>query len=99
MLKIREVFSFSEDFPLNSEVYVDEFVLGGKEDNKAGRSYNSKKKKAITAVQLTKDSKEKGMSAVRIEDFSAQSLQYVFIKHISKQVKVVTDKWRGYIPI
>ena len=31
MLKIREVFSFSEDFPLNSEVYVDEFVLGGKD--------------------------------------------------------------------
>ena len=33
---------------------------------------------------------------MRIEDFSARSLQYVFIKHISKQARVVTDKWRGY---
>jgi len=33
---------------------------------------------------------------MRIEDFSARSLQYVFIKHISKQARVVNDKWRGY---
>ncbi|SOS55889.1 transposase (fragment) [Tenacibaculum finnmarkense] len=39
------------------------------------------------------------MYAMRIENFSAQSLQYIFIKHISKQAKVVTDRWRGYRPI
>jgi hypothetical protein len=35
---------------MDGEVHVDEFVLGGREANKVGRSYNSKKKKAITAV-------------------------------------------------
>jgi hypothetical protein len=39
------------------------------------------------------------MYAMRIEGFSAQSLQYIFINHISKQAKVVTYKWRGYMPI
>lgn len=99
MLKVREAMSSSENFPMDGDVHVDEFVLGGREDNKVGRSYISKKKKAITAVQLTKDGKVKRMYAMRIEDFSAQSLQYIFIRHISKQAKVVTDKWRGYRPI
>ena len=36
---------------------------------------------------------------MRIEDFSAQSLQYIFINHISREAKVTTDKWRGYRPI
>jgi hypothetical protein len=35
------------------------FVLGGREKDKIGRSYNAKKKKAITAVELTEDGKEK----------------------------------------
>lgn len=33
---------------------------------------------------------------MQIEDFSAQSLQYVFVNHISQATKVITDTWRGY---
>lgn len=36
---------------------------------------------------------------MRIEDFSARSLQYMFINHISRDAKITTDKWRGYRPI
>lgn len=36
---------------------------------------------------------------MRIEDFSAQSLQYMFINHISRNAQVTTDKCRGYRPI
>jgi hypothetical protein len=39
------------------------------------------------------------MYAMRIEDFSAQSLQYIFINHISREANVTTDVWRGYRPI
>lgn len=39
--------------PMDGDVYVDEFVLGGRDEGKTGRSYDGKKKKAITAVQLT----------------------------------------------
>jgi len=84
---------------MDGNVHVDEFVLGGREQGKVGRSYDSKKKKAVTAVQLTEDGKIKRMYAMKIEDFSAKSLQYIFVNHISREAKVTTDKWRGYKPI
>jgi hypothetical protein len=99
MLKVREAMSSSGNNPMDGIVHVDEFVLGGKEENKTGRSYDIKKKKAVTAVQLTEDGKVKRMYAMKIDDFSAQSLQYIFINHISREAKVTTDKWRGYRPI
>ena len=39
------------------------------------------------------------MYAMRLEDFSASSLQYIFVNHISRDAKVITDKWRAYRPI
>ena len=69
-------------------------IQGGNREN-----FNGKKKKAVTAVQLTKEGKVKRMYAMRIENFSAQSLQYIFINQISREAKVITDKWRSYIPI
>lgn len=99
MLKIREAMSSSENHPMKGIVNVDEFVFGGREEGKIGRSYSAKKKKAVTAVELTKEGKVKRMYAMRIEDFSARSLQYMFIKHIGRDASVTTDKWRGYRPI
>lgn len=99
MLKIREAMSSSENYPMEGNVNVDEFVFGGREQNKIGRSYSAKKKKAVTAVELTEEGKVKRMYAMRIEDFSARSLQYIFIKHISRDACVTTDKWKGYRPI
>ena len=99
MLKIREAMSSSGNNPMNGNVHVDEFVLGGQEQGKIGRSYKGKKKKAITAVELTKEGKVKRMYAMRIEDFSARSLQYMFVNHISRDADITTDNWRGYRPI
>ena len=99
MLKIREAMSSSKNNPMQGRVHVDEFVLGGKEAGKIGRSYQGNKKKAITAVELTDDGKVKRMYAMRIQDFSAKSLQYIFINQISRKASIVTDKWKGYRPI
>jgi hypothetical protein len=99
MLKVREAMASSGKNPMDGDVHVDEFVLGGREAGKTGRSYNSKKKKAVTAIQLTKESKVKRMYAMKIDDFSAQSLHYIFVNHISREARVTTDKWRGYRPI
>jgi hypothetical protein len=99
MHKVREAMASSENYPMDGNVHVDEFVLGGREKDKVGRSYKAKKKKAITAVELTKEGKVKRMYAMRIEDFSAKSLQYIFVNHISRKAKITTDKWRGYRPI
>lgn len=99
MLKVREAMASSGNNPMDGDVHVDEFVLGGKEEGKTGRSYDAKKKKAVTAVQLTRDGKVKRMYAMKIDDFSARSLQYIFVNHIDRGAKVTTDKWRGYRPI
>ena len=50
-------------------------------------------------VQLTEEGKIKRMDIQKIRDFSARSLQHIYIKHIDKQAQIVTDKWRGYKPI
>ena len=99
MLKVREAMESSRNHPMDGVVHVDEFVLVGVEKGKIGRSYDAKKKKAVTAVQLTGDGKVKRMYAMRIEDFSARSLQYIFVNNISREAKVTTDKWKGYRPI
>jgi len=99
MLKVREAMASGGNNPMDGDVHVDEFVLGGKEEGKTGRSYDSKKKKAVTAVQLTKDGKVRRMYVMKIDDFSARSLQYIFVNHIDREAKVTTDKWRGYRPI
>ncbi len=99
MLKIREAMKSSENNPMNGKVHVDEFVLGGYEQGKIGRSYNSNKKKVITAVELTDDGKVKRMYAMKINDFSARSLQYMFVNHIDRDANITTDKWKGYRPI
>jgi len=99
MLKVREAMAPSGNSPMDGTVHVDEFVLGGREEGKIGRSYDSKKKKAVTAVQLTDGGKVRRKYAMRIEDFSARSLQYIFVNNISRQAEITTDKWKGYRPI
>ena len=47
MLKVREAMSSSGNNPIDGVVHVDEFVLGGREETKVGRSYNAKKKKLL----------------------------------------------------
>ena len=44
MLKVREAMASSENHPMEGHVEVDEFVIGGYEQDKIGRSYHSKKK-------------------------------------------------------
>jgi len=99
MYKVREAMKSSENHPMDNRVEVDEFVVGGQEDGKVGRSYNTTKKKAIVALELAADGKVKRMYINQIKDFSAKELRPIFDRHISKTAKITTDKWRGYRPI
>ncbi len=99
MHKVREAMRSSEQHPIDGNVDIDEFVLGGKEKGKVGRSYDSKKKKTVCAIQLTDSGKVKRMYAMRINDFSAASLTQIFEKHISKEASIRTDLWKGYRPL
>lgn len=92
MHKVREAMKSSEKHPMDGIVHIDEFVVGGKEKEKQGRSYDSKKKKSICAVQLTDDGKVKRFYILKIKDFSAQSLRTIFDKHVSTKADVTTDE-------
>lgn len=99
MHKVREAMKSSENHPMDGNVHVDEFVIGGKEKGKVGRSYDSKKKKVICAVELTDTGKIKRMYSMKIEDYSANELRTLFDKHISTSAKITTDLWKGYRPL
>jgi len=99
MHKVRNAMKSSKSKPLNGDVHVDDFVFGGKESLKQGRSNDSKKKKIVGAVELTDQGKVKRVYFNKIGDYSSKSLSRIFDKHISKEAKVQTDKWTGYIPI
>jgi transposase-like protein len=99
MHKVREAMKSSENYPMDGTVHIDEFVVGGREKGKVGRSYNSKKKKVVTALELTDKGKIKRMYALKIDNFSAKELEKIFDKHIDENAKVTTDLWRGYRPL
>ncbi|MEB2786954.1 IS1595 family transposase [Algoriphagus persicinus] len=99
MHKVREAMKSSGNYPMQGEVHVDEFVVGGQEAGHTGRSYGGKKKKVVCAVELTEAGKVRRFYALQIKDFSAKSLRPIFESHIDKAAQVITDKWKGYRPI
>ncbi len=99
MQKVRKSMESSKRYPMSELVHVDEFTVGGKEDGKQGRSYDSKKKKAIIAVELTEKHHVKRVYIKSIDDYSAKSLTPIFEEHIHTSAKIFTDKWRGYQPL
>ena len=99
MQKVRKAMKSSQKYPLSKLVHVDEFTVGGKEEGKPGRSYHTKKKKAVIAIELSDKHQVKRVYVKSINDYSAKSLTPIFEEHISNTAKVITDKWRGYEPL
>ncbi len=73
----------SQKYPLPELVYVDEFTVGGKEEAKQSRSYDTKKKKAVIAVEITDNNKVKRVYVKGLKDYPSKSLTPIFEEHIS----------------
>ena len=97
--KVRVSMKSSASQPMIGQVFVDEFVFGGKEDLKQGRSNDSKKKKLIVAVETNDTGGIKRVYFDQLEDYSCQEIRKIFDKHISKSASIKTDKWTGYNPL
>lgn len=97
--KVRNAMKSSGSQPMSGTVIVDEFVFGGKEDLKQGRSTDSKKKKIVAAVELTEKGGIKRVYFETLKDYSSKSLEQIFKKHISTTANIQTDKWTGYKPL
>ena len=96
MYKVRKAMQSSQKYPSSELVHVDEFNVCGKEEDKQGCRYGSKKKKAVIAVELSEKHQVKKVYVKSIDDYSAKSLAPIFEEHISESAHIVTDKWRRY---
>lgn len=96
--KLQQAMKSSGRHPLTGTVHVDEFYIGGEEAGVVGRSSESAKKLVIVALEIVTDSVGRAYAQV-IEDASSLSFRPFFEKYISKDAKVVTDEWKGYLPL
>lgn len=95
--KVMQAMQSSGHIKLQGKVDVDEFFVGGYEEGKVGRS-KGKKKQVVMGIEM----KNKGIvrcHAVQIDNGGTKQLKPFFEKHVSKNAKVRTDKWRGYRPL
>lgn len=100
--KLQEAMKSSEQYDLQGSVEIDEFMVGGFEQEAPGRTHGEKSL-VVLAVEKVIDKKGNenlGRAYARvIDDSSAQSLKTIFEKHIAKDAEAKTDGWRGYLPL
>ena len=95
--KIQQAMRSSGQYKLEKEVHVDEFWIGGPEEQKPGRSHG-KKRLVVVALEIVKNGVGRAYAQV-IESSSATSFKPFFEKHIDKSSIVKTDEWTGYSPL
>ena len=76
-------------------MHIDEFVTGGPEKGKPGRS-DGKKKKALIMVEVRPGSKTGRVYCRRIADFKKDTLYPIIEATVSEEAKAVTDEYPGY---
>lgn len=95
--KIQQAMQSSKLHPISGIVHVDEFYIGGEEEGKRGRS-NGDKKLVVVALEIVEGGVGRAYAQC-INNASAASLQPFFETYIGKNTKVITDKWKGYVPL
>lgn len=83
--------------PLTGLVHVDEFWVGGPEEQKRGRSIGSKKL-IVVALELVNEGVGRAYAEV-IEHASSKELGSFLNKYVSKDAKIISDEWTGYAPL
>ncbi len=78
-------------------IHVDEFVIGGPEKGKKGRS-KGLKKLIVLALEILENGVGRAYAEV-IEHSSAEELGALLRKYVSQEAEIITDKWRGYAPL
>lgn len=98
--KIQQAMASSRKNKLGGKVQVDEFLIGQYEEGKAGRSGNSKKKLVIVALEILEQKSGVGRAYAQVIDrASSKEFRPFFETYIRKDAHVITDIWKGYLPL
>ena len=95
--KIQQAMASSLQQPLAGTVHVDEFMIGGAEEQKRGRSKGAKKL-IVVALEVMDSGVGRAYAEV-IENASSKQLGSFLKKYVSTETQVVSDQWRGYTPL
>ena len=93
--KLQQAFASSGQHPLTGEVHIDEFVTGGPEKGKPGRS-DGKKKKTLLMAEIRPAGKIGRVYLHEIADYTSETLYPVIEKIVAKDAIIVTDKYPSY---
>ena len=93
--KIRMLMESSGLNLLDGEVHVDEWVMGGKEKGKPGRSLG-KKRPVLMMIEVRSNHKIGRVYAQRIKNYKKKTIYPELIKRIKVDAKVVTDQYPTY---
>lgn len=95
--KIQQAMQSSKQHVLQGEVHVDEFFIGGPDEESRGRKKGNKRL-VIVGLEKVKDGVGRAYAQV-IQKASFEEFKPFFKDYISKDASVITDEWRGYLPL
>lgn len=93
--KIRESMQSSGQHPLTGEVHVDEYIIGGKEKGKPGRSLG-KKKPVLLMMEKRGKGKIGRVYAATLVNYKSETIYPILKDKINKEAKIVTDEYPTY---
>lgn len=100
--KYQKAMESSGKYPLEGQVEIDEFLLGGYAINSPGRTPGVKQL-VVLGIEKVKDKNGKdtiGRAYAKvIENASADQLGKFFVERVNEDSSITTDKWRGYLPL
>ena len=92
--KVQQAMESSLKHPIEGVVHVDEFFIGGAEEQKRGRNKGAKKL-VVVLLEVLENGVGRGYAEI-IEHASSKELGDFLKKYVSPKTKVIADKWRGY---
>lgn len=99
MHKVRIAMENNEVDKIFGEVQVKTFAFGYKEDFRPTKSNHPKRKKLVSAVELTEKGGIKHAYFKKIENYSCIELAKLFDSHISVEASVLVEDWSGFAPL